>query len=300
MLNAGHRKGATAGRCVIRGKNVETEELPAYCAVALAGLDDMPDTLMTRSVVVRMRRRAPNERVEPWRLRVNGAEAHELGDRLAEWARAQARPVAWPEMPPGIEDRNADVWEALLAVANLAGGEWPDRARRSAVTLVTQSADRTGSLGVILLRDLRTVFGEETRLSTDTILEQLHAIDESPWADLRGKELDARGLSRRLSKYGVKPKLLRVAEAVFRGYEAADLADPWSRYVTAGTDPLGELPATHNDEVTASPPSPVDPVTSVTPQQPTGCTLCRGLLDGAARLAGASTCTTCELKELSA
>ena len=69
MLNAGHRKGAIAGRCVIRGKIVETEELPAYCAVALAGLDDLPDTIMTRSVVVRMRRRAPTERVEPWRRR---------------------------------------------------------------------------------------------------------------------------------------------------------------------------------------------------------------------------------------
>ena len=48
MLNAGHRKGAIAGRCVVRGKIVETEELPAYCAVALAGLDDLPDTIMSR------------------------------------------------------------------------------------------------------------------------------------------------------------------------------------------------------------------------------------------------------------
>jgi len=53
MLNAGHRKGAVAGRCVVRGKIIETEELPAYCAVALAGLDDLPDTLMSRSVVSR-------------------------------------------------------------------------------------------------------------------------------------------------------------------------------------------------------------------------------------------------------
>src|ERR1700757_1475556 len=71
MLNAGHRRGATAGRCVVRGKDVETEELPAYCAVMLAGLDDLPDTLMSRSVVIRMRRRAPTEQIEPWRHRIN-------------------------------------------------------------------------------------------------------------------------------------------------------------------------------------------------------------------------------------
>lgn len=59
LLNAGHRRGAVAGRCVVRGKIVETEEIPAYCAVALAGLGGLPDTLLTRSVVVRMRKRAP-------------------------------------------------------------------------------------------------------------------------------------------------------------------------------------------------------------------------------------------------
>ena len=73
MLNAGHRRGAMAGRCVVRGKIVETEELPAYCALALAGLGTLPDTLLTRSVVIRMKRRAPGEKIEPFRRRVQQA-----------------------------------------------------------------------------------------------------------------------------------------------------------------------------------------------------------------------------------
>ena len=71
MLNAGHRKGAVAGRCVTKGNKIVTEELPAYCAVAIAGLDDLPDTIMTRSVVVRMKPRARAEKVKPWRLRID-------------------------------------------------------------------------------------------------------------------------------------------------------------------------------------------------------------------------------------
>jgi hypothetical protein len=137
MLNAGHRKAAIAGRCVVRGKIVETEELPAYCAVALAGLDDLPDTIMTRSVVVRMRRRAAAEPVQPWRQRINAPEADKLRDRLIDWSN-QVRDIAadaWPDMPAGIEDRAADVWEALLAVADLAGGHWPKSARVTAVTV---------------------------------------------------------------------------------------------------------------------------------------------------------------------
>jgi hypothetical protein len=62
LLNAGHRRGAVAGRCVVRGRTVETEEIPAYCAVALAGLGDLPDTILTRSVIVKMRRRAANRK----------------------------------------------------------------------------------------------------------------------------------------------------------------------------------------------------------------------------------------------
>ena len=86
MLNAGHRRGAVAGRCVTKGKIVVTEELPAYCAVALAGLGDLPDTLLTRAVVVRMKRRAPGEKVEPFRHRVHKDAGHALRDRLAAWA----------------------------------------------------------------------------------------------------------------------------------------------------------------------------------------------------------------------
>ncbi len=303
MLNAGHRKGATAGRCVTKGNNIVTEELPAYCAVALAGLDDLPDTIMTRSVVVRMRRRAPGEKVEPWRLRTCGPDAELLRDRLADWSNANRYAVTWPDMPEGIEDRNADVWEALLAVADLAGGEWPARARRNAVTLVTQSSGTGGSLGVVLLRDLRRIFGDAERLATDTILEQLHEIDESPWADLRGKPLDARGLSRRLGKYGVKPKPLRVGESVFRGYDAADLADPWSRYLTDGHDSEGERDTPHPyvGSTYDAPPSSGNSVTSVTPLRPSyfpRCSECSELLDGAARTVGSDVCTTCELREM--
>lgn len=236
MLNAGHRKGAMAGRCVMRGKNVETEELPAYCAVALAGLDDLPDTIMTRSVVVRMRRRAPGEHVEPWRLRVNGPEAERLSARIASWCAAVADRLTgdfWPDMPDAVTDRDADVWEALLVVADLAGGDWPQRARGAAVALVAASRQRTPSLGVLLLRDIKTVFDEaaEDRLTTLRLLAGLNGLDESPWSTIRrGEPLDGRGLSQRLGKYGIGSKM-HAGERGLRGYTQAQFADAWSRYV---------------------------------------------------------------------
>jgi hypothetical protein len=255
MLNAGHRKGATAGRCTSRDGVIVTEELPAYCAVALAGLDDLPDTIMSRSIVVRMRRRAPHERVEPWRLRVNGAEAQRLSNRIAAWADSVSTGLAggdyWPEMPAGIEDRDADVWEALLAVADLAGGHWPTTARDAAVTAVTASKERPLSLGVLLLADVRTVFDSVSseRLGTEVLLNGLADLDESPWATIRkGEALDSRGLSFRLQKYGIGPKAHKVNGEVFKGYSRAQFEDAWSRYLPPVSD------------------SAVTPVTPVTPQ----------------------------------
>jgi len=187
MLNAGHRKGAVAGRCVVRGKIVETEELPAYCAVALAGLNDLPDTIMSRSIVVRMRRRAPNEKVEPWRLRINAPQAQPIREALQAWAAESAERIVWPELPAEIQDRNADVWEALVAVADLAGGVWPKRARVAAVALVADSMAGAPSIGVQLLTDLRVLFAGRDALSTEAILTELHKMDERPWNELRGK-----------------------------------------------------------------------------------------------------------------
>lgn len=233
ILNAGHRRGATAGRCVIKGKEILTIELPAYAAVALAGLGNLPDTITSRAVIVRMRRRAPGETVEPYRRRDHAPEGNALRDRMAAWATGALAELAAarPKMPQGVEDRDADVWEALLALADAAGGDWPERARDAAVELVAEAKDSAPSFGERLLADLRTIFADHEVLFTEEILRALIALDESPWGDLRGKPLDARRLARYLKAFGVVPKQVRVGMATQKGYAAEDLFDPWARYL---------------------------------------------------------------------
>ena len=237
LLNAGHRRGAVAGRCVVRGKEVFTEEIPAYSAVAVAGLGGLPDTILTRSVVVRMRRRAPGETVEPYRARLHQADGYKLCDRLAEWAEWVAEKIGdpWPDLPEGVVDRNADVWEPLIAVADAAGGDWPGRARVAAVTLVTESMGGTPSLGVRLLADLREVFGEADAMHTEDILAALVKLDEAPWGDLKGKPLNARGLGLRLRDYGASSTTVRIGDRIAKGYTRESLWDAWTRYLPVGT-----------------------------------------------------------------
>jgi hypothetical protein len=247
MLNAGHRRGAMAGRCVVRGKEVHTEERPAYCAVALAGLGHLPDTLMTRSVVIKMRRRSPDERVTPFRRRVNQAEGHAIRDELTAWATSATEAGIgdrWPEMPPGIADRAADVWESLFIIADSAGGDWAQRARVAAVALVADSREgKAVSLGIRLLADIRSVWDGTEGMHTDALLDALNKMDEAPWGDLRGKPLDARGLSRMLRDYEAHPVDVRAdvngASVNRKGYKRDELYDAWQRYL-----PPPPVPAT--------------------------------------------------------
>jgi hypothetical protein len=222
----------------MRGKTVEIEELPAYAAVALAGLGWLPDTIMSRAVIIRMRRRAADEQVEAFRRRLHLPEGERLREQIESWASLQPEEINWKqlELPLGVEDRAADVWESLLAVADLAGGEWPQKARKAAVALVAAGKDMEPSLGIRLLADIRTVFGETEHMSTKTLISGLIEIEDAPWGDLRGKPLDDRSLANRLRQYGLKSKNVRVGGGVVKGYARSDFADTWSRYAPSPAD----------------------------------------------------------------
>ena len=55
-----------------------------FAATALAGLGDLPDTVMSRSIIVRMKKRAPHERIDPFRSRVHEAPGQVIRRKLAE------------------------------------------------------------------------------------------------------------------------------------------------------------------------------------------------------------------------
>jgi hypothetical protein len=233
ILNGGYRRGAKVHRCVTVGKKIETEELDAFAPVALAGLRELPDTLASRSIIIRMQRRAPDEHVESFRLRKVRPVADALRKVLEGWCASIADKVAdaEPVMPDKIVDRAAECWEPLIAVADAAGGDWPKLARDAAKNLVAGAIEDLQTTGTELLDHIRDAFGEEDKLWTDVLLRRLHDRPESPWADIRGKPLNDRGLATRLRKYRIKSRTVRVGEETRRGYYAADFVGMWRIYL---------------------------------------------------------------------
>jgi DNA polymerase I-like protein with 3'-5' exonuclease and polymerase domains len=245
LLNAGHRRHSTTGRCEKQSDRIVRVEFPAYAAVALAGLGSLPATIFDRSIAIRMRKRDRAEIAEPFRMRDESSAGHALRDQLAAWASVHETRLAdaRPELPAGIEDRNADVWEPLIAVAvaDAAGGDWPTRARAAALSFLS-GREESASLGVRLLADLRLIFANRSAMHTDTILTTLNDGDfDGPWGELRREQgLNARGLSRLLHPYGVKPRDVKLNGVNRKGYLADDLADAWRRYLP--DKPPGETP----------------------------------------------------------
>jgi hypothetical protein len=233
LLNAGHQRNRPMLRWDVTSRT--TEQLDTFAMALLAAIGELPDTIMDRAVVVRMRRRAPGEQVQPYRTRRDAPPLHDLRESLSGWARQHLHELqhAQPVMP--LEDRAADTWEPLIAIADLAGGDWPARARDAAqlMTVAEAQQEEDTAAGVRLLGDLREVFGNEDVLYTTTILDRLHTLEDAPWADWYGRPLSTRDLAKLLRPYQVRSKSVRAhgTGASLKGYARADLHDAWQRYV---------------------------------------------------------------------
>lgn len=229
ILNAGFGRDRPYKRWDVTTRSVE--DCPTFAMAVIAGIGSMPDTIEDRAVIITLRRKAPNERVAKYRLRRDKPQVTAVGDRLEGWVQPNADTLGAtePSMPDGLNDRAEDVWESLIAVADLAGGMWPARGRCAALVLSTaaeQSAKE--SLGQRLLADIRDLFEDFTIsfMPSRELVNRLTKLDEAPWRDL---ELTTRGLADRLQPYEITPR--RDSTGTKRGYRLEDFTDAFGRYL---------------------------------------------------------------------
>ncbi|MDE3097525.1 MAG: DUF3631 domain-containing protein [Chloroflexota bacterium] len=254
ILNAGHRRGGAAALCVGQGANIDVQDFPVFGAKVIAGIGKLPDTIADRSILITMKRRRAGETVERFRHRIAVAAAKPLHDDLAAWVAAHIAALrnAEPAIPSALDDRAADGWEPLLAIADAAGGDWPERARAAALALSVGAVRDDDSQGVRLLADVRGVFDAAgtDRQPSGELAAALVAIEDAPWGAFgrRERPLDARALARLLARYGIKPSVIRVGEGTARGYLRSDFEDAFSRYI-----PMIGAPERNNVTTDSSP-----------------------------------------------
>lgn len=244
ILNAGFtRDTAFVIRCV--GDEHMPTRFNVWGAKALCGIGRIADTLADRSIPLRLRRKLPGERTVKIRhADLNGFAV--LNAKLARFAidNREAIRTARPAEVDGLNDRANDCWEPLLAVAEVAGGNWPKLARLAAATLHGLEEDAP-SIGAELLASIRDAFDSRKaeRLATADLLEALAEDEEAPWAAWnRGKPMTAHQLAKRLSEFGIKPTTQRIGYKAAKGYKREQFTEAFKRYLSTDTPKTSVTP----------------------------------------------------------
>lgn len=238
LFNAGFQRNRPALRCV--GQKQEPTEFDTFAMVAFASIKGLPDTIMDRAVIIDLQRRQRDQEVARFRLRRDGPRLDQIREALAQWISANLTNLAdaEPQRLP-VEDRAADAWEPLVAVADLAGGRWPELARMACRKLAGDADDEEEAQDILLLDDIRKAFkecafdqhirvggGHDVFARSQLLVNELRGIEESPWKE---EDLTVGKLAKRLRPFKVAPEHNPGKTA--RGYWLSALQPVFSRYL---------------------------------------------------------------------
>ena len=240
VLNDGHRRGGQTLRNV--GDDHEPRAFNTYAAVAIASIGKLLDTLTDRCVIIDLKRRKRDEPIKPFRLD-RADHLTNLARQLMRWTIDHAERIAAidPDMPSNVYNRDADNWRPLLAIADIAGKEWPKKASEAAIAACGAGDDDEGSYIELLLGDIDDLFAkrEENKVEpadeipSAALVETLVAIEGHPWAEMgrNAKPLTQNRLARMLKPVGVAPGPIGPKTDRVRGYVLKAFTEAFDRYL---------------------------------------------------------------------
>ncbi len=234
ILNSGHTKAAAN---VIRNVDHKPRRFSTWAPKAIATIRTLADTLEDRAVIVRLQRKPPGAKVERLRRRDN-ADFAALRSQAARWAADNFGKLADPDPNmPNLNDRAADNWRPLLAIADLAGGTWPEEARRAACLL--SGVEQDGAIGVELLRDIRSAIGDADVIRSSDLVAKLTADPERPWAEWKhGRPLTQKQLAGLLAPFHIISLTVHPPGLPDgKGYRRIDFEEAWAAYCAGHNTP---------------------------------------------------------------
>lgn len=233
ILNSGFEATGAAVRVVEKNGEQTPTAFRTFAPVALAAIGDLPGTIADRSVPIVLQRKGAGE--DATRLRTPGARAalHVIARKAARWSSDEGHALDQdPHTPAQMNDRSADISVPLLALADAAGGAWPERVRHALCDLFGVRSD--DDAGGLLLRDIADLFRDlgTDRLKSDDLARRLGEMEERPWPEWRnGKPMTKHQLAHLLAPFGVRSKTIRFGVGTDKGYLRADFEQAWARYL---------------------------------------------------------------------
>lgn len=231
LINSSHTKaGANVVRCV--GDNYQAKTFSTWMPMVLASIGDLPHTLMDRSIVINLCRKSPNEHVHPVPVDLFNLQEPLRGEIL-KWCKVHEPAVRSASIiPPHLgNDRAADNWAPLFAVASAMGNDWPDRCERAYRKLTRAN---TPELPTQLLIDIKAYFQSSgnLRITSADLVHALCSDSNESWQDCNnGRQLTQNLVAKLLRPYGILPNNLRFGKSTIRGYELQQFRDAFERYL---------------------------------------------------------------------
>lgn len=242
LLNAGHCTGGEVWRCV--GSDFEPRAFDVFCPVCVIGIGVVYETLLDRSITVRMERATRAEIKKRKRFNFRDLETEKnLARQLARFAadiRAAVLAHGDPILPEEIYNREADNLRPLATLAEILGEGWPLRLITAYANLCGDESFKGESDGlrIELLRDIYEVLREytEEKIFSEDLKNELCRLPDRPWRELnRGKDISSTWLSKQLRSFRILSKSVRIGEETKKGYAVADFTEVFERYLD--TDP---------------------------------------------------------------
>jgi len=253
IINAGHTKRtATVIRSEKVGDSFVPKKFSVWCPQVIAGIKNQRDTLHDRSIHVQMRRKLPGESSK--KMPVDYFEQKQpIRCQCLRWAADNINRLktARPTVPNYGNDRAEDNWNPLFAIADLVGGQWPERVLK-AYKDMNACSDDDDTIGPMILSDIRAIFKERgvDRVWSDDLVDDLVAMEERPWCEWKhGKPLTKNSLAFQLKPFKVKSGDVRFGPKVKKGYERKNFEDVWKRYLLPPKPPTSNattLQASHS------------------------------------------------------
>ncbi len=243
ILNSGFARDGQVVRVVETRDGHVPVAFSTFAPVALAAIKAVPDTIADRSVPNRLARKAKHEKVILLRAPGSRAALAEIGRKLARWSADNRESLGTdPSIPAAMGDREGDISVPLLSIADHAGREWGEKARKALLTVFGTRArdDGDSEVGVQLLTDLRSIFlGQSAlKMGSKDLCDRLAKIEESPWAEWnRGQAISPPRLARLLRPFKVRPTTIRTGRDTEKGYPKEAFEDAWKRYLPVDDPP---------------------------------------------------------------
>jgi hypothetical protein len=244
ILCGGFERNGFVEVCEGESTNISVRRYSTYCPKAFGIIGKLTATLMDRSIEIAMQRKTKADKVERLGRRDN-ADCARLRQQCLRWANDNREALAaiTPKAPDGLNDRALDIWEPLLAIAELAGGAWPKLAIEAAIAL-SGGDPNAEEKSVELLGHIKVEFGkiEFPAMTTKTLIDVLCSDKERPWAtwNKNEKPITDRQIARLLSEFRIISETVRPNETGelkdAKGYKRARFDDAFDRYLTPAND----------------------------------------------------------------